>query len=216
MLPSLARVFDVLRRRRAATAAVAGLAGLAVAAGLYGTGREPGNGACAASGPALARLAPLARGEVAAFQVGKGPALAPAVTFEGPDGRRVTLADFHGRTVLLNLWATWCEPCKREMPALDALETQLGGPGFAVVAVNIDTRNLDRPRAWLKEAGVARLPFYSDREARIFQDLRNAGDTEGLPVTLLIDPAGCRLGRLAGWAEWASPDAVALVRAALP
>ena len=132
-----------------------------------------------------------------------------------PDGSRRDLASFRGRNVLLNLWATWCEPCLREMPALDRVQAQLGGPGFEVVAVNIDTRNLERPRAWLEKAGVTRLAGYADHEARIFQDLRRAGLAEGMPTTLLIDSAGCRLGRLSGPAEWDSPDGLALLRAAL-
>lgn len=208
------------RRRLVSAGAVAALAIVSAlaGAGLYGTARWPGNGGsatCRASAVTLARLVPLARGEVAAFEVGRSPATAPALAFDGPDGSRRTLADFRGRAVLLNLWATWCEPCKREMPALDAVQAALGGPDLEVVAVNIDTRDLERPRAWLKAAGVARLAYYSDREARIFQDLRRAGETEGLPTTLLIDRDGCRLGRLAGWAEWSSPDGIALVRAAL-
>ena len=194
------------------------LATVLAGAGLYGTLRLTGNsgdGACSASRETLARLAPLARGEIAAFAVAPEPAAAPPLAFDGPDGARRTLADFRGRAVLLNLWATWCEPCKREMPALDRVQAEFGGPSFEVVAVNVDTRNLERPRQWLQAAGIERLAYYSDREARIFQDLRRSGDTEGLPATLLIDAAGCRLGRLAGWAEWASPDGLALIRAAV-
>jgi hypothetical protein len=84
-----------------------------------------------------------------------------------------------------------------------------------VVAVNIDTRNLDRPKAWLREAGVQNLTYYADPQAKVFQDLRRAGKAVGLPITLLIDPQGCELGVLAGPAAWDSPDALKLVRAAL-
>jgi thiol-disulfide isomerase/thioredoxin len=160
-------------------------------------------------------MSPLARGEVAAFQVARALEPAPTVAFDDPEGRRKTLADFRGRAVLLNLWATWCEPCRREMPALDRLQAELGGAGFEVVAVNIDTRNVERPKAWLAEAGVSRLAYYSDREAKVFQDLRRAGQAEGMPTTLLIDARGCRLGTMAGPAEWSSPDGQALIRAAL-
>jgi thiol-disulfide isomerase/thioredoxin len=160
-------------------------------------------------------VALLARGEVAAFQVARSLEPAPMLAFEDPEGRRRTLADYQGRTVLLNLWATWCEPCRREMPALDRLQSELGGPNFEVVAVNIDTRNLEKPKAWLVETGVKKLAYYSDREARIFQDLRRAGQAEGMPTTLLIDARGCRLGTMAGPAEWSSPDGIALIRAAL-
>lgn len=203
------------RRRLALFGGAALLAAAAGAGGLYGTGRLGGNRACAAAEPARARLLPLATGEVAAFRVREVAAPAPLLAFDDANGVRRPLSDLRGRTVLLNLWATWCEPCKREMPALDRLQAELGGPAFEVVAVNIDTRNLDRPREWLAQAGITRLAYYSDRDARIFQELRRSGDTEGLPTTLLVDAAGCHLGTLAGWAEWASPEGRALVEAAI-
>jgi thiol-disulfide isomerase/thioredoxin len=106
-------------------------------------------------------------------------------------------------------------PCRKEMPALDALQAKLGGDTFQVVAVNIDTRNLEKPRAWLKEAGIERLGYFADPSAKVFQDLKAAGKAFGMPTTLLIDPAGCEIATLAGPAEWASEDAVKLVEAAL-
>jgi thiol-disulfide isomerase/thioredoxin len=204
--------------RRPILAGIAVLAILAAGAGLYGTGWLSGNRgetSCTASASVLDRLRPLARGEVAAFEVSREPVRAPDFGFAGPDGSRRDLASFQGRTVLLNLWATWCEPCKREMPALDRLQAELGGPRFEVAAVNIDTRNVERPKAWLDQAGVKSLAYYTDHEARIFQDLRRAGLAEGMPTTILIDGAGCRLGRMSGPAEWASPEAMALIKAAL-
>lgn len=203
-------------RRLLVGAVVLGLG--AAGAALYGTrylASNSADGDCASAAPALARLAPLARGEVAAFQVAPRAEPAPGLAFDGPDGSRKTLADFHGRTVLLNLWATWCEPCRREMPALDRLQGELGGPAFEVVTVNIDTRNLDRPKSWLTQAGVTRLAYYADREAKIFQDLRRIGQAEGMPTTLIIDAKGCRLGTMAGPAEWDGPDGLALMRAAI-
>jgi thiol-disulfide isomerase/thioredoxin len=161
------------------------------------------------------RLLPLARGEVAAVTVAKESKRLPNLAFVGPDGTPKSLADYRGRTVLLNLWATWCAPCRQEMPALDRLQAALGGPEFEVVAVNIDTRNLERPKAWLKEAGVERLAYYTDREAKIFQDLKRVGKAVGMPTTLLVDPEGCELALINGPAEWASEDALTLVRAAL-
>jgi hypothetical protein len=101
------------------------------------------------------------------------------------------------------------------MPALDALQEKLGGPNFEVVAVNIDTRDADKPRAWLKEAGVNRLAYYADPSAKVFQDLKLIGKAFGMPTTLIVDPAGCEIGTVAGPAEWASEDGINLVRAAL-
>lgn len=205
-----------LRRPVVAGAALAVL-GL-VGAGLYGTLRilsNPGANACRAAGPRLDAMRPLARGEVAAFEVAAAAQPVVDLAWENWDGRRVSLSDLRGRTVLLNLWATWCVPCKEEMPALDRLQARLGGERFEVVAVNIDTRNLDRPRAWLKDAGINNLAYHSDREAKIFQDLRKTGDAQGMPTTLLIDGEGCRLGRLAGPAAWDGADAETLIKAAL-
>src|SRR5215211_896261 len=115
------------------------LAGLAVVgAALYGTLSGSGNSAapeCRAAKPVAERLAPLARGEVAAVKIEKNPSLLPSLTFNDPEGRPITLAAFKGRTVLLNLWATWCVPCRHEMPALDRLQGELGGTDFDVVAI---------------------------------------------------------------------------------
>lgn len=175
---------------------------------------------CRGSTAAVARLKPLATGEMAAFQVAATPRLLPPLSFISPDGKAVSLADFAGRVTLVNLWATWCLPCRKEMPALDQLQAELGSQsgaksGFEVVAINIDTRNLDRPRQWLAEAGIARLAYYSDPKANVFQELRAIGKATGMPTTLLVDANGCELGILQGAAEWASADALKLVRAAL-
>jgi thiol-disulfide isomerase/thioredoxin len=201
-------------------ALLAGAALFGLAAGLlalYGAGgADTSAGAqCRAAQLTAGRIAPLARGEVAALSVSKAPKPLPDLAFLGPDGAQRTLAQFRGRTVLVNLWATWCAPCRQEMPALDKLQAELGGPDFEVVAVNIDTRNLDRPKTWLKEAGVERLAYYADPEAKVFQDLRRIGKAVGMPTTLLVDPAGCELAVINGPAEWASEDALKLLRTAL-
>lgn len=188
-------------------------------AGLYGTARLWGNRAeasCQASARQADSLRSLAVGEVAAMTIEREPQLLPDLAFDGPDGQRRTLSSFRGNVVLLNLWATWCEPCKREMPALDKLQAELGGPRFEVVAVNIDTRNLDRPKQWLREAGIEKLAYYADPKAQVFQDLKRIGEVEGLPTTLLVGPDGCKIGKLSGWAEWASPEGIALMKAAVP
>ena len=207
-------------RKRLAVILAGGVAGVAVGlAGIYGISRLTGNAAvdagCAPALETARRMAPLARGEVAAVAVAKTPKTLPALTFKDGHGATKTLADWRGRTVLLNLWATWCVPCRKEMPALDALQAKLGGPQFEVVAVNIDTRDVDKPRAWLKEVGVNKLAYYADNTAKVFQDLKAIGKAFGMPTTLIVDPDGCELATLAGPAEWASEDAIKLVGAAL-
>jgi thiol-disulfide isomerase/thioredoxin len=195
---------------------IAALAVVLGAAVLYGTG--PGGSkdeaaACPAAKAVAARLAPLAQGEVAALNVEKNPQPAVDISFAAADGKKLTLADFRGRSVLLNLWATWCVPCRAEMPALDRLQAKLGGADFEVVAVNIDTSRLDRPKAFLTEAGVKTLAPYADPSADSFETLRVAGKALGLPTSLLIGPDGCELAVMAGPAQWDSPDAVKVVTA---
>jgi thiol-disulfide isomerase/thioredoxin len=191
------------------------------AAALYGTSgagnraAETRNAACPLGKAVAERIAPLARGEVAAVAVAQMPKPAPEIAFTSPEGKAMTLADLKGRTVLLNLWATWCAPCRQEMPALDKLQGELGGPDFEVVALNVDTRNLDRPKAWLEEAGVRRLAYYADPQGRVLPILQRSGEVVGLPTTLLIDPEGCEIAVLKGPADWGSQDAARLVRAAL-
>lgn len=207
-------------RKRLALVLLGGLAGLAAGlAGVYGIGRLRGNApvetACQGAVETARRVAPFAHGEVAAVAVASTPKRLPALTFRDGSGAGRSLADWRGRTVLLNLWATWCVPCRKEMPALDALEGKLGGPNFEVVSVNIDTRDADKPRTWLKDVGITRLNYYSDNSAKVFQDLKEIGKAFGMPTTILVDPAGCEIGTLAGPAEWASADAMKLVQAAL-
>ncbi|MEA2975517.1 MAG: hypothetical protein QOF19_1037 [Alphaproteobacteria bacterium] len=195
---------------------IALLAGLTAVYGIGGFQRNAEAApTCEAAVEKASRLAPLARGEVAAVTIATKPLRVPSLAFEDAQGQRHTIEDWRGHTVLLNLWATWCVPCRKEMPALDALEGKLGGPAFNVVAVNIDTRNLEKPKAWLNEVGVTRLSYYSDSNAKIFQDLRSVGRAFGMPTTMLIDPEGCELGTIAGPAEWASGDALKLIQAAI-
>jgi thiol-disulfide isomerase/thioredoxin len=189
-------------------------AGLAAVYGIGAMQRNPADASCKPAAELAKRLAPLARGEVAAVAIASEPKRLPELAFTGADGKPRTLADFQGRTILLNLWATWCVPCRKEMPALDALQAKLGSDRFEVVAVNIDTRNLDKPKTWLQEVGITKLGYYADPSAKVFQDLKAIGKAFGMPTTLLVDPQGCELGALAGPAEWASDDAVRLIEAA--
>src|ERR1700679_3743012 len=158
------------RRRRFVAPVLGALALVAAGAVLYGTvapaGKVasdcPADSAKLAASPAdsaklAARLAPLAKGELAALQVASEPRRAVQIAFQREDGGKLTLADFHGRAVLVNLWAPWCIPCRVEMPALDRLQAAKGGPGFEVVAVNMDTAKLERRATFLDSVGVKSL-----------------------------------------------------------
>ncbi|HKY87263.1 MAG TPA: TlpA disulfide reductase family protein [Pseudorhodoplanes sp.] len=192
------------------------MGGLALVYGMGGFQRNAGfDPACRPAVDLAKKLTPLVKGEIAALAPATSPIRPLTLSFRDNARQDRTLADWNGRVVLLNLWATWCVPCKKEMPALEALQKTLGGPGFEVVTVNIDTRDPDKAKAWLKEAGISQLAYYADSSAKIFQDLKAAGRAFGMPTTLLIDKQGCEIASLAGPAEWASQDAIKLVQTVL-
>jgi len=207
-------------RRRIPMVIGAVVVGVAIGfAGVYGIGGLKRNGTgdptCRPAVDVARRIAPLAHGEVAALTMATSPLKLPDLAFEDGDGQPRKLSDWRGKTVLVNLWATWCVPCRKEMPALDQLEGKLGSDRFAVVAINIDTRDPDKPKAFLKDAGLTRLGGYTDRKAKVFQDLKGVGRALGMPTSVLVDGAGCEIATIAGPAEWASGDALALIEAAL-
>ena len=136
---------------------------------------------------------------------------APTTLFKDPAGKDITIASFKGTPVLVNLWATWCAPCRKEMPALAALQTQLGSDDFEVVAISLDRKGIEASSVFLKETGATSLKLYVEPTARILNEL----EAIGLPATILIDRKGNEIGRLLGPAEWNSPDAIALIKAAL-
>jgi thiol-disulfide isomerase/thioredoxin len=191
-----------------------GVIGVGAFYGLSGFKRAGGDPSCGKAVELARKIAPLAHGEVAALTMATAPLRLPDLAFEDAEGKPRKLSEWRGKTVLVNLWATWCVPCRKEMPALDALQAQLGDDKFQVVAVNIDTRNLDKPKAWLDEVGITRLGYFADPSAKVFQDLKAIGKALGMPTTLLVDPNGCELGTMAGPAEWASDDGLKLIEAA--
>lgn len=205
--------------------AVALLAGVAVGAlGLYVMGDVPGNNgltdsanaaACAAAGEKVAAIDPTITGEVAAMLPADPPRYVGDLAFNAPDGTPMTLADLKGKVKLVNLWATWCAPCREEMPALDQLQAEKGGEDFEVVAVNVDTGGDEKPKNFLEETGVEALAYYRDNTLALFNDLKSRSLALGLPVTLLVGREGCLLAHMNGPAEWASADAKALIEAAL-
>lgn len=186
----------------------------AIAGGvLLQQGQDAGTvAACAASDAKLAGLEPLSRGEVAAFTVPEKSQILPDLSFIDGTGKERHLSEWRGRTVLLNIWATWCAPCRHEMPALDRLQATIGSERFEVVAVNIDIGDTAKAKAFLKEIGIADLGFYADPSTGVFKELKAVGRAPGMPTSLLVDTNGCELGFIAGPAEWDSPDAMRLIQ----
>lgn len=184
-----------------------------LAAVLYGRGGGSGNQAsneCAGSAETAAKIARVAIGGVAALQAEKTPRAMPDFPFMGPNGP-MSPKDLRGKSYLFNAWATWCVPCREEMPALDALEGEKGGENFTVLALNMDTRNVEKVPQWLKDNAVNRLALYQDNESKGFQTLRREGLVTGLPTTILVDQKGCMVARMAGTAAWDGPDALNVI-----
>src|SRR3569833_2079124 len=176
--PSPARPPSTRRRAFTVLAVLIGAAiGFAATyrSGLFGSHVVAGDPTCRPAVALAAKIAPLVHGEVAALTIATAPLRLPDLTFEDGSGAPKKLSDFRGKTVLLNLWATWCVPCRKEMPALDRLQAKLGGASFQVVAVNIDTRDPEKPKAFLSDAKLTRLDYFSDAKAKVFQDLKSIG-----------------------------------------
>ncbi len=203
--------------RAAAVAALAGFAAVYVTLGRPDNAVRP---AAQAPTPAASKSAvvpagpgtnPLSQGLMAAFVFRKAPEDLPQLKFQDAAGKDRTLGDWRGKVVLLNLWATWCLPCRKEMPGLERLQQEMGSDRFEVVAVSVDRTGVPGARKFLDEAKLAKLALYADGTARMAATLRAAG----LPATLLIDSQGREIGRLLGPAEWDSEDAKRLIRATL-
>lgn len=169
---------------------------------------------CALKADALKALDAAATGSVAAMRAAEKPISVAHIAFTGPDGKQMTLADYKGKTLLVNLWATWCAPCREEMPALDKLEAEKGGADFEVVAINIDTGSDDKPKGFLSEIGIKNLTLHRDASMASFNELKRKNLAFGLPVTLLVDKNGCQIASMNGPAQWDGADAIKLIEAA--
>ncbi len=145
---------------------------------------------------------------VRSFKILEQPRSLEDIRFVSGDWKAVSLADFRGKVILLNVWATWCAPCRAEMPTLDKLQAMLGGPDFEVVALSIDDGGVPVVKAFYEELGLKSLRIYVDPTVSATVRLK----VLGVPTTLLINRDGKEIGRYAGPAEWHSPDMVDLIR----
>ncbi|NMA97952.1 MAG: TlpA family protein disulfide reductase [Phyllobacteriaceae bacterium] len=196
-----------------AVLAVAGL-GVAIAAWFY-----LGNTAQAQSCPAQPIQAQVvdaaAVGQLAALNgTGTGRGYAD-MAFKDETGKAMTIADFKGKALLVNFWASWCVPCREEMPALDALATEFNSDRFMVLPINLDIGEggLDKAQEFLDEGQFQNLPLYADNTFAAFERLKREAVAVGLPATLLLDPDGCELAVLQGPAEWHTEDGKDVVKA---
>ena len=137
------------------------------------------------------------------------PKPVPGLTFFDAEGNEVRLADFQGEVVVPNLWATWCAPCRREMPSLDRLQAKFGGAGLEVIALSLDRGDIAKVREFYDELEISHLAIYHDPQARAGREL----GAPGLPTTVVIDRSGQEVGRLLGPAEWDSDEALTVIKA---
>jgi thiol-disulfide isomerase/thioredoxin len=131
----------------------------------------------------------------------------PEIRFQDEEGRDLTLNNFRGRAVLLNVWATWCVPCRKEMPALDRLQAKLGGDEFLVIPMSIDREGVAAVKRFYQELGLEKLGIYVDPSGKGSRVLA----IPGVPTTLLVDRQGREVARKMGPAEWDAPEMVALI-----
>lgn len=206
------------------TKSIAGLAAIAllVLGAVYLIASPGGNGNDAENGPsgisaadqALAHRATLAiagqaKGAMENFVPEANPSPVPAVSFVDVDGKEHDFSLFRGKLVLLNLWATWCAPCRHEMPTLDQLQSEVGSDRVEVVALSVDQTGLEGVKKFFSDIKVSHLAIYNDPSAGAGLRFKAIG----LPTTLLISPDGLILGRFVGPAEWNAPEARALIQA---
>lgn len=200
------------------TQIAAGFAVIAAITGIYlfqAEGRKAGTAdaipAASTAPPVAGVTRELAKGAMAAFLVRPERKPAADAPFQDGEGKPLKLSDWKGRVVLVNLWATWCAPCRKEMPDLAELQKELGSGDFEVVAISVDRKGAEASSAFLKDTGADNLKLYIEPTTAIL----NALQAVGLPATVLIDRKGNEIGRLLGPADWASPEAVELIKAAL-
>lgn len=179
--------------------------------GIYGCSDQSGNASSGISAELKAKLQPLLVGDIAAMAVRDNADDLSNIAFNGPDGTPMTMADTGGKYRLVNLWATWCAPCRHEMPYLDELQKTRGGDNFEVVAISVDGGGEEKPRAFYDEIGLKDLTFYHDPSIGVFTALKKQGLALGLPVTLLLDENNRVIANMNGPAHWSSPDAFALI-----
>jgi thiol-disulfide isomerase/thioredoxin len=150
-------------------------------------------------------------GKQRGFSLHKTPQTVPAFVFQDGDGKRVRTSDLRGKVIVLNLWATWCAPCREEMPTLDRLQAQLGGKDFEVIALSVDQSGPPIVRKFFDQINVKNLRLYVDTTSDVLEKLK----VPGLPVTLLLDRNGRELGRLVGTTRWDSPEMVEFLQSVI-
>lgn len=208
--------FFKIKKIHAVFAVAIALAGaIFLDAAIYGKKGSDGNGQSliqlGVSAIKQAGVNPFSTGTMGTFVIRKTPRDFPNVKFKDGSGKELSLEDWRGKVVLINLWATWCAPCRHEMPGLDRLQGGMGGDNFEVLAISIDRKGAKVAQDFLDEIKTQYLKLYIDKTAKISRESK----AFGLPVSILINREGKEIGRLIGPAEWDSNHAKALITAAI-
>ncbi len=209
---------DCPARRRFLRLAGNGAFALAALPLLYGCSDEAGNTAGGLSPASIAvrdAVRPHLQGDIAALAIREEAEDIGTLAFNNADGTAITLAASAGTVRLVNIWATWCAPCREEMPWLDQLQAERGSDQFAVMAISVDGGTADKPRAFYDEIGIKHLAFLHDPTLGVFNTLKKQSLAFGLPVTLLVGPDNRVIANMNGPANWAGADAYAMVDAAI-
>jgi len=156
-----------------------------------------------------AQLEALRKGDMKKLVFHETPKPVSDVVFEAADGGKATLAEYQGKYILLNFWATWCAPCRKEMPMLSDLQTELGGDAFEVVTLATGRNARPAMMKFFEDIGVDNLPLHRDPKSQV----AGAMGIFGLPITVIVDPEGNEIARLLGDADWSSDSAKAILRA---
>jgi thiol-disulfide isomerase/thioredoxin len=173
---------------------------------------SPSGGECVIDAALKEKVAKAATGDVAAMIPASPSKQLGSLAFNGPDGKPMSIGSLKGKVLLVNLWATWCVPCRAEMPALDQLQAKAGSEKFEVVAVNVDAGAAEKRARFLADTGIKALKDYSEPTMALFNAAKKEGLAFGLPVTMLIGPDGCLIAAMNGPANWASDDALNLIK----
>lgn len=206
------------RKEKLPRLAVLGVLGIVIAivaiyviAGVERNGETDQDVSQTVSTPVVSIDKSLATGQMQNFVFAETASPVPNFVFKDASGKNRSIKEWNGRVVLLNLWATWCAPCRKEMPDLARLATEFGGDQFDLVAISLDRKGVTVSGKFLKEVGAGSLALFADKSLKSLEMLK----VVGLPTTLLLDRQGREIGRLAGPANWYSDDAKALIRAAI-